>query len=56
VRISGIPTVERAIINRDEKDDSKYHIAVEGYGLKEVMSAQGIDYTKTLTNHVIECE
>jgi len=56
VRISGIPTVERAIINRDEKDDKKYHIAVEGYGLKEVMAAQGIDYTKTVTNHVIECE
>ncbi|CAN3372368.1 hypothetical protein DIURU_004174 [Diutina rugosa] len=51
--IKGLPTVFRAVINI--RDDSKKELLVEGYGLKEVMSTDGIVGTKTSTNHVLEC-
>ncbi|ODV80533.1 DNA-directed RNA polymerase III subunit C1 [Suhomyces tanzawaensis NRRL Y-17324] len=50
--IKGLPNIFRAVINI--RDDSKKELLVEGYGLKEVMSTDGIVGTKTTTNHVLE--
>ena len=55
VMISGIPTIERAIINEDEKTN-KLSLVIEGYGLKEVMQTTGIDYRHCTSNHVMETE
>jgi DNA-directed RNA polymerase III subunit RPC1 len=57
VIVQGIPSVNRAVINAEEKNGhSSYHLLVEGYGLAEVMGAPGIDGRRTNTNHVIEVE
>lgn len=57
VIVQGIPTVNRAVINEETKDNAKkYHLLVEGYGLAEVMGASGIDGRNTSTNHIIEVE
>lgn len=42
----GVPSIERAIINIKEKDDSKgkkgdKELLVEGYGLQKVMTTEG---------------
>ncbi|KAK6461924.1 DNA-directed RNA polymerase III subunit C1 [Scheffersomyces coipomensis] len=50
--IKGLPNIFRAVINI--RDDSKKELLVEGYGLKEVMSTEGVVGTKTTTNHVLE--
>ncbi|CAK7896024.1 DNA-directed RNA polymerase III subunit RPC1 [[Candida] anglica] len=52
VVIKGLPNIARAVINI--RDDNKKELLVEGYGLKEVMSTDGIVGTKTKTNHVLE--
>lgn len=57
----GIPTVQRAIINIKEKDDSRgkkgdKELIVEGNGLKEVMTTLGIVGEHTVSNHIIEVE
>lgn len=52
VVIKGLSNISRAVINI--KDDSKKELLVEGYGLKEVMSTDGVVGTKTSTNHVLE--
>lgn len=52
VVIKGLSNISRAVINI--KDDSKKELLVEGYGLKDVMSTDGIVGTKTYTNHVLE--
>ena len=57
VIVQGIPSVNRAVINEEDKDGvTSYHLLVEGYGLAEVMGAPGIDGRRTTTNHVIEVE
>ena len=55
VMISGIQTIERAIINEDEKTN-KLSLLIEGYGLKEVMQTLGIDPKHCTTNHIMEAE
>ena len=55
VMISGIPTIERAVINEDEKTN-KLSLLIEGYGLKEVMQTTGIDFRHCTTNHIMEAE
>jgi DNA-directed RNA polymerase III subunit RPC1 len=55
VIISGISTIERAIINENDKTN-KYSLVIEGYGLKEVMQTSGIDSNHCTTNHIIETE
>ena len=55
VMVSGISTIERAIINNDEKT-GKFNLIIEGYGLKEVMQTVGIDHKHCTTNHIIETE
>ncbi|KAK6200929.1 DNA-directed RNA polymerase III subunit C1 [Scheffersomyces amazonensis] len=52
VCIKGLPNIFRAVINI--RDDNKKELLVEGYGLKEVMSTEGVVGTKTTTNHVLE--
>jgi hypothetical protein len=38
VIVQGIPSVNRAVINEEDKDGRpSYHLLVEGYGLAEVM-------------------
>lgn len=50
--IKGLPNIFRAVINI--REDSKKELLVEGYGLKDVMSTDGIVGTKTTTNHILE--
>ena len=54
--VLGIPSVVRAVMARQEKDNSKFNLIVEGTGLKTVMITEGVDYTKTVTNHLMEIE
>ena len=56
VIVSGIPSVVRAVISKDEKDNDKHKLLIEGTGLKEVMSTPGIDFRNTKTNHIMEIE
>ena len=53
VVIKGIPNAARAVIS-DEKGERK--LLVEGYGLKEVMTTEGVIGTETQTNHVMEMQ
>lgn len=65
VRVAGIDTVHRAVVNIDEDsetgsgDGSKkrtYHLLVEGSGLLDVLGTAGVDGTKSTTNHIMELE
>jgi DNA-directed RNA polymerase III subunit RPC1 len=57
VIVQGIPSVNRAVINEEERDGrSSYNLLVEGYGLAEVMGSPGVDGRYTITNHIIEVE
>lgn len=53
VAVKGFPDISRAVINIREKDNKK-ELLVEGYGLKDVMTTDGVIGTKTTTNHVLE--
>ncbi|KAG7194147.1 DNA-directed RNA polymerase III subunit [Scheffersomyces spartinae] len=50
--VKGLPNISRAVINI--RNDGKRELLVEGYGLKDVMSTEGVVGTKTVTNHVLE--
>ncbi|CDK28947.1 unnamed protein product [Kuraishia capsulata CBS 1993] len=52
VVVKGLPEISRAVINI--RDDGKRELLVEGYGLKDVMSTDGVVGTRTKTNHVLE--
>lgn len=52
VVIKGFANISRAVINI--KDDNKKELLVEGYGLREVMSTEGVVGTRTSTNHILE--
>ena len=56
VIVKGIPTINRAVINKKQGDESKLELLVEGYGLRQVMNTPGIDFRHTQTNHIIEME
>eukprot|EP00532_Pseudo-nitzschia_australis_P011994 CAMPEP_0168218712 /NCGR_PEP_ID=MMETSP0140_2-20121125/8073_1 /TAXON_ID=44445 /ORGANISM="Pseudo-nitzschia australis, Strain 10249 10 AB" /LENGTH=985 /DNA_ID=CAMNT_0008146845 /DNA_START=176 /DNA_END=3130 /DNA_ORIENTATION=+ len=57
VIVQGIPSVNRAVINKTDKDGKEtYNLLVEGYGLQDVMGSPGIDGNNTWTNHIIEVE
>ena len=53
VPISGYSQATRAIIETGE--DSTHRVLVEGYGLRECMTTEGVIGTKTRTNNVMEC-
>ncbi|KAG8831315.1 hypothetical protein FRC18_006772 [Serendipita sp. 400] len=61
VIVKGIPSVHRAIINIKEKDDARglkghKELIVEGNGLQQVMTTQGIVGEHTISNDIIEVE
>lgn len=56
VIVKGVPTIVRAVISKQEKDESKHHLFVEGTGLRKVMSTPGIDARFTKSNHIMEIE
>ena len=56
VIVKGIPTVMRAVISKQEHDQSKHHLLVEGVGLRSVMCTPGIDFRFTKSNHIMEIE
>lgn len=56
VIVKGIPTINRAVINKKEGDETKHELLVEGQGLKKVMTTPGVDHSSTKTNHIIEME
>ncbi|CDH08890.1 DNA-directed RNA polymerase III subunit RPC1 [Zygosaccharomyces bailii ISA1307] len=50
--VKGLADISRAVINI--RDDGKRELLVEGYGLREVMSTDGVVGHKTVTNHILE--
>ena len=55
VIIRGMPFIPRAVINKSgDGDQARYALAVEGYGLGEVMRTEGVDFRYTTTNHILE--
>lgn len=56
VIVKGINSVVRAVISKQEEDQSKHTLLVEGTGLKNVMSTSGIDFRFTKSNHIMEIE
>ncbi|GAV55099.1 hypothetical protein ZYGR_0AS04220 [Zygosaccharomyces rouxii] len=50
--VKGLSDISRAVINI--RDDGKRELLVEGYGLRDVMSTDGVVGNKTATNHVLE--
>ena len=52
VLVQGIPLLTRAVVNREPSQ--AYELLIEGYGLREVMTTEGIDGTQTTSNHIIE--
>lgn len=50
--VKGLPDISRAVIN--VRDDTKRELLVEGYGLRDVMSTDGVVGHKTATNHILE--
>ncbi|TIB84727.1 beta and beta-prime subunits of DNA dependent RNA-polymerase [Wallemia mellicola] len=56
VVVAGIPGITRAIININEKENKRKELLVEGYGLLDVMTTEGIIGTRTSSNHVMEVQ
>mmetsp|Transcript_29477 Transcript_29477/g.44738 ORF Transcript_29477/g.44738 Transcript_29477/m.44738 type:complete len:274 (-) Transcript_29477:384-1205(-) len=54
VVVKGQTTISRAVINKNQDDNSKHELLVEGYGLKKVILTPGVDFRETKTNHIIE--
>ena len=50
--VCGLSSVKRALINK--KKNKEYVILAEGIGFKKVLRIQGVDSTKTKTNHIHE--
>ena len=53
VCVKGFSEISRAVININEKNNKK-ELLVEGYGLKDVMTVDGVIGFKTVTNHILE--
>ena len=49
-----MPGIQRAVISKKENSDDAYNLAIEGYGLAQVMRIPGIDHRATSTNHIME--
>jgi DNA-directed RNA polymerase III subunit RPC1 len=59
VIVQGIPSISRAVINRSEGGDGgdpRTNLLIEGSGLLDVLGKEGIDPSKTESNHISECE
>lgn len=59
VVVKGYPDAHRAIIKKDDKKDRNgkepISVFVEGYGLKQCMTTDGVDGYRTKSNNVMEC-
>lgn len=53
IQVLGHPHAHRAIIRKDDSS-TKNTLLVEGYGLKECMTTQGVDGHRTSTNNIME--
>lgn len=53
IQVLGHPQTQRAIIRVDDKTEAK-NLLVEGYGLRECMTTDGVIGTKTTTNSILE--
>jgi len=56
VIVKGSPSISRAVISEMQGQTvvGKKQLLVEGYGLRDVMTTDGVIGTKTVSNHVIE--
>ena len=54
--VRGIPTINRAAIRVDNKDNTKHYLMIEGEGLGEVFSTYGVDSKRTSSNNVFEMQ
>lgn len=54
VVITGLPSVVRAVISEKEGGKGAKQLLVEGYGLLEVMTTDGIIGSETTSNHIME--
>ncbi|RUS34443.1 putative RPO31-DNA-directed RNA polymerase III, 160 kd subunit [Jimgerdemannia flammicorona] len=54
--IKGIPSVNRAVISEDQKRSGIKYLVVEGYGLLEVMTTEGVVGQNTTSNHIMEVQ
>jgi len=54
VVITGLPSVVRAVISEKEGGKGAKQLLVEGYGLLEVMTTDGIIGKDTTSNHIME--
>lgn len=54
VVITGLPPVVRAVISEKQGGKGAKQLLVEGYGLLEVMTTDGVIGHKTTSNHVME--
>jgi len=53
--VKGLSEIKRAVINKIEKKDAlTFELLAEGVGLKEVMATPGVEYTETMSNHILE--
>ncbi|SCU79800.1 LADA_0B03224g1_1 [Lachancea dasiensis] len=50
--VKGLSDIARAVIN--VKDDGRRELLVEGYGLRDVMTTDGVIGSRTKTNHILE--
>ncbi|KAI3644286.1 hypothetical protein MP228_010450 [Amoeboaphelidium protococcarum] len=56
VIICGIPTVNRAVINEQQGKSGHYELLAEGYGLRQVMTTDGVVGLESTSNHIAEVE
>lgn len=54
--VRGISTVNRAVINDIHGNGSRYNLLVEGYGLRQVMTTEGVIGRQTTSNHIMEVQ
>ncbi|CAH2007685.1 unnamed protein product [Acanthoscelides obtectus] len=55
VVVKGLPTVNRAVIAREDKGGKPVHsLCVEGDNLREVMATYGVQGNKTFSNNIME--
>ncbi|KAJ8919935.1 hypothetical protein NQ315_006464 [Exocentrus adspersus] len=54
VVVKGLPTVNRAVIAREDKGNTTYSLCVEGDNLREVMATYGVEGTRTVSNNIME--
>eukprot|EP00371_Babesia_bovis_P003222 XP_001611869.1 RNA polymerase Rpb1, domain containing protein [Babesia bovis T2Bo] len=55
IMVAGGKSIKRAVIKKEtDADGFRYQLAVEGYGLQEVIGAAGVKSTGVKSNHVLE--